>query len=168
MMASDWIVWIVEHIFEGLRFRDLEEGDPATCWPNLKISALFNFPLDWRQVKANMSRIVWIVERIFEGLRFLRSPVSGLRSPVSGLRSPVSGIRSPVSGLRSPVFGLRSPVSVFETPVLLDGIFIEEFSNTCYLLRLGKCIQWNSENLKSDVANACEWNTECNKRRGAC
>ena len=142
MMASDWIVWIVEHIFEGLRFRDLEEGDPATCWPNLKISALFNFPLDWRQVKANMSRIVWIVERIFEGLRF--------------------------RGLRSPVFGLRSPVSVFETPVLLDGIFIEEFSNTCYLLRLGKCIQWNSENLKSDVANACEWNTECNKRRGAC
>ena len=98
------IVWTVEHIFEGLRFRDLEKGDPAKCWPNLKISALLNSPLDWRQIEAIMRRIVWIIEKIFGGLRF------------RGLRSPVSGLRSPVSGLRSPVSGLRSPVSVFETP----------------------------------------------------
>ena len=63
-------VWTVENIFGGLRFRDLEKGDPPKCWPNLKISALLNSPLDWRQVEAIMRRIVWIVENIFGGLRF--------------------------------------------------------------------------------------------------
>ena len=75
------IVWIVENIFGGLRFRDLEKGDPAKCRRNLKVSALLNYPLDWRQVKAIMRRIVWIVENIFGGLRFRDLRSRGLWSP---------------------------------------------------------------------------------------